>query len=324
MGAKSRVSKNSGGGKNPKQKIYYDVMLSLLESLYHHKGKPLSYAEMRAECKDRKIKRGCKPESIKIHVNRLIAEGFPIGKTEGDKAYWSYLEASLLLDGTKILASLRKDADSKAHLAKEVVDMLEKEEKKNDLKNVFMGIGTTVYEAFREMLERRVHGKLTRLDTVYTDSLLIILEYMHHEKPDFNLDVLDGRLYRGWARTDSSRKHLNNDTPVNFSITSFKGFDKDHGFSSDDRSGKSKKMSLDPHCECKRVIIPMSLYKFGPTGIEDIVAQVRDFVKGVKYTVVTDKPVLPRDAVHVEHVDGLLEQAEKLGLDIEFQYVPRV
>ena len=299
------------------------LMLNYLARLYNNRGKPIAYADLQRECKAWGIRGDRRQlDMIKWSIDWLIRNGFPIVKTDDNKVYWDYLKASQLLDGTKVLVSLYEDVVHKAHLAKKAVDiLLEKTDPKLKL-NVFMGIGTTVHAVFREMLERRALGKLQHLDTVYTDNLLIVFEYMHHEELGFNLGVLDGRLYRDWTRIGFDKKHLGNNRPVSLSITSFKGFNKDFGFSSDDLDEKNKKMSLKPHKDCGIVIVPISLYRFGSPGTEtDIVAGINDLRENTEYIFVTDDPVLPRDAIKKEHGDKLLEETKERKLDVKIQHV---
>lgn len=299
---------------------FLKLMLTYLARLYNNKGRPITYAEFQAECKACGIKGGRQLDVIKASIDLLIKEGFPIVETDDKEVHWNYLKASQFLDRTKVLDSLQADADSKAHLARKVVEILK--ETGSNHRNVFMGIGTTVYAVFREILRQRDLGNMKHLDTVYTDNLLIVFEHMHKD-PTFNLEVLNGRLYRDWARMDFDQIHLGH--PANLSIVSFKGYNKTYGFSSDAPiDKKNKKMSIKPHDDCKLVIIPMSLNKFGVSVDEgDSVIEITDFWGDIKYIFVTDEPVSPDDDLNKEHVDHLFKHERKKGLNIEIQYVPK-
>ncbi len=304
---------NIKSNPSDEKKITKRIMLPVLTRLFKNKGKFVTYGELQTECKEWGIMRGCQPEIIDRSINWLIEKGFPISRTDDNNFYWDYLTASQLLDETKALEALHTDTSSKTHLAKKVVEVLESEYK-NLVQNLFMGGGTTVYFVFREILESRNSGKLN-LDKLYTDNMLIIFEYMH-KKPNFDLVTLNGRLYRDSAIVEADKTHLRKDMPVTLSITSFKGFNSTHGFSSDDRKIKNKIMSLKPHDKTEIVIVPMSLHKFDPL-LQDTVATTRHLKKGIKYIFVTEMPTEDEPKKHIQTLKDLKEK----GFSISFEYV---
>lgn len=224
--------------------------------------------------------------SLKADLESLKLIGMPI-EVMANRVTIHTMEIQELWEGTLIGDRLgqTESAKSRKKLASKVVGYLRK--KKDDIKTLILGSGTTVYETSMEVL---AHKKELDIKKVYTNSLLVLNAFISHKPSDIELDMVMGTLDYKTASLRGTKgvKYLS-ERQVDAVVTSFTGLIDEGLTASQEYELNEKHMNLCPHRRCKWVIIPMEWAKIS-YGHEDYLVRDKGGEKRPEYVIITDPP----------------------------------